>query len=79
MIRLIPPRWLRVLIWTCVIALGTGSIALLAWSRNEPLSALWIVVASVCVFAVAWRFYSSWLMARVLTVDELRATPAVVH
>ena len=79
MIRLIPPRWLRVLIWTCVVALGTGSIALLAWSRNEPVSALWIVVAAVCVFAVAWRFYSAWLMARVLTVDELRATPAVVH
>jgi carbon starvation protein len=79
MICLIPPRWLRVLIWMCVVALGTGSIALLAWSRNEPLSALWIVVAAVCVFAVAWRFYSSWLMARVLTVDELRATPAVVH
>ena len=79
MSRLTLPRWLRILIWSCVVALGTGSIALLAWSRNEPVSALWIVVAAVCVFAVAWRFYSAWLMARVLTVDELRATPAVVH
>jgi carbon starvation protein len=79
MSRLISPHWLRVLIWPCVVALGTGSIALLAWSRNEPVSALWIVVAAVCVFAVAWRFHSAWLVARVLTVDEMRATPAVVH
>ena len=79
MSRLISPHWLRVLIWPCVVALGTGSTALLAWSRNEPVSALWIVVAAVCVFAVAWRFHSAWLVARVLTVDEMRATPAVVH
>ena len=76
---LILPRWSRVLIWTLVVVVGTASIALLALARNEPVSALWMVVAAVCVFAVAWRFHSAWLMARVLTVDELRATPAVVH
>ena len=76
---LILPHWSRVLIWTLVVLVGTASIALLAWTRNEPVSALWMVVAAVCVFAVAWRFHSAWLMARVLTVDELRATPAVVH
>ena len=69
---LILPRWSRVLIWTLVVLVGTASIALLAWTRNEPVSALWMVVAAVCVFAVAWRFHSAWLMARVLTVDELR-------
>jgi len=37
------------------------------------------VVAAVCVFAVAYRFHSAWLLAKVLTLDELRATPAVVH
>ncbi len=73
------PHWSRVLIWALVVVLGTGSIAVLAFSRNEPVSALWLVVAAGCVFAVAWRFHSAWLMAKVLTVDELRATPAVVH
>ncbi len=77
--RLVSPRWSRVMIWTLVVLLGTGSLALLACARQEPVSALWMVVAAVCVFAVAWRFHSAWLMARVLTVDELRATPAVVH
>ena len=59
--------------------LGAGSVAALAWARGETVSALWMVVATVCVFAVAYRFHSAWLMAKVLTLDELRATPAVVH
>ena len=55
------------------------SLATLAWTRGEPVNALWMVIASVCVFALAYRFHSAWLMAKVLTLDELRATPAVVH
>jgi len=73
------PRWSRIVLWALVVALGTGSLAVLAWSRHEHVSALWVVVAAACTFAVAWRFHSAWLMARVLTIDELRATPAVVH
>src|SRR4249920_2647967 len=73
------PSWLRVASWTLVVALGVGAIGVLAWSRGEPVSALWMVVAAVCVFAVAYRFHSAWLMAKVFTLDELRATPATVH
>ena len=75
------PRWgwLRILLWTLVVVLGTGALAVLTLARKEPVSALWLVVAAGCVFAVAWRFHSAWLTAKVLTVDELRATPAVVR
>ncbi|HLP26230.1 MAG TPA: carbon starvation CstA family protein [Acidobacteriota bacterium] len=73
-----PLSWLRVVIWFLVVALGVTAIAVLAWTRNEPVNALWLVVASVCVFALAWRFHSAWLAAKVLTLDETRATPAVV-
>ncbi len=38
-----------------------------------------MVVAAGCVFAISYRFHSAWLMARVLTLNELRATPAEVH
>ena len=69
----------RAVMWSVVVALGVGSVAVLAWSRGEPVSALWMVVAAVCVFAVAYRFHSAWLMAKVLTLDEMRATPAVVQ
>jgi predicted dehydrogenase len=42
-------------------------------------NALWMVVAALCVFAISYRFHSAWLMAKVLTLDDLRATPAKVH
>jgi len=73
------PSWLRAGTWFLVVALGVGSVAVLAMSRGEPVSALWMVVAALCVFAVSYRFHSAWLMAKVLTLDELRATPAKVN
>jgi carbon starvation protein len=65
--------------WTAVAATGAISVGVLAWSRGETVSALWMVVAAACVFAVAYRFHSAWLMARVLTIDQLRATPSETH
>jgi carbon starvation protein len=73
------PLWLRIIVWSLVVALGVGSVAVLAWSRGEQVSALWMVVAALCVFAVSYRFHSAWLTAKVLTLDEMRATPAVVN
>ena len=69
-------RIFSVIGWSAIIALGTACIAVLAWHRGEPLSALWLVVAAGCVFAISYRFHSAWLMAKVFTLDELRATPA---
>jgi carbon starvation protein len=69
----------RIIGWTLVALLGATSVGVLAWSRGEPVNALWMVVASLCVFAISYRFHSAWLMAKVLTVDDLRATPAQVQ
>ena len=77
--RATPRKILPIIGWTLVSGLGATAIAVLAWSRNESVSALWVVVAALCVFAVSYRFHSAWLMAKVLTLDELRATPAEVH
>jgi carbon starvation protein len=74
-----PNRLLRVLGWSAVALLGAVSVAVLAWSRGEHINALWMVVASLCVFAISYRFHSAWLMAKVLTLDDLRATPAEVR
>ena len=62
--------------WTAVAGSGAASVAVLALSRGESVSALWMVVAAACTFAVAYRFHSAWLMARVLSIDEGRATPS---
>lgn len=72
------PSFIRVLGWALVVLIGVGSLAVIAFSRGEAVNALWVVIASVCVFVVAYRFHSAWLMAKVLTLDQTRATPAEV-
>ena len=68
---------LRVLLWIAVSLLGAAAIGVAAFQRGEPVNALWLVIAGVCTFAVAYRFYSAWLVAKVLTVDDRRAPAAV--
>jgi carbon starvation protein len=67
----------RILLWIAVSILGAVAVATAAFQRNEPINALWLVIAGVCTFAVAYRFYSAWLMAKVLTIDDMRAPAAV--
>ncbi len=73
------PRLSRaaIFLWAAVAVLLGVSAAMIALARGEPGNAIWIVIASVCVFALAYRFHSAWLMAKVLTLDDTRATPAV--
>ena len=67
-------------IWGVVLAV-VGAVALggIALYRQEPINALWIVTAAVCIYLLGFRFYAAWIAARVLTVDQSRATPAERH
>jgi carbon starvation protein len=67
------------LLWIAISALGLVALTVLALSRGEQISALWIVTAGLCTFAVSYRFYSKWLATKVLVLNEERATPAVAH
>ncbi|MDD4871466.1 MAG: carbon starvation CstA family protein [Kiritimatiellae bacterium] len=70
---------LSVLLWTALSILGAGSVAIMAFSQGEKINALWFITATVCVFMVSYRFHSKWLAAKVLTLDDTRATPAYTH
>jgi carbon starvation protein len=56
-----------------IAAFAIGGIAL---QRDEPINALWIVTAAVCIYLLGYRFYAAWIAAKVLSVDATRATPA---
>ena len=64
------------LVWVAVALLGASAFGGIALSRGESVNALWFVTAAVCVQALAYRFYAAWVAAKVLCVDETRATPA---
>ena len=70
------PKLLRVLLWIAVSLLGAFALATIALHRGEQINALWLVVAAVSTYAVGYRFYSSFIAAKVLALDSLRATPA---
>jgi carbon starvation protein len=65
------------LIWLVVAVIGAFAIGGLAVHRGESINAMWIIVAAGCVYAIGYRLYSAWVAARVLVLDETRATPAV--
>ena len=67
------------LLWIAVTLLGLGALAVLAFSRGEQVSALWIITAGLCATAISYRFYSKWIATKVLVLNDERATPAVVH
>src|SRR6184192_4011232 len=66
------------LLWVGVTLLGLASLGVLALSRGEQISALWIVTAGFCAAAISYRFYSKWIAAKILVLNDERATPAVV-
>ncbi len=73
------PKPLQIVVWILVSALGAGAVAFSALHRGEHIHALWLVVAGLCSFAVAYRFYSKWLVTKVLVLDAHRAPPSVTH
>src|SRR6476659_2377632 len=71
-------RLLKLLLWISIGALGAVPVAVMAFDRGEPVNALWIVTAGLCAMAISYRFYSKWLAAKVLVLNDDRATPALV-
>src|SRR5437762_4342032 len=62
--------------WILVAALGARALGSIALYRGEPLNATWFVVAAVCCYLVAYRLYSAFISAKLLALDDTRATPA---
>ena len=69
-------RLWRILLWGAVALLGGGALAAVALERGEPVNAVWLLAAAACFYALGYRFYSAWVAARVLGLDDRRATPA---
>jgi carbon starvation protein CstA len=65
------------LLWGGIALLGAVSLAIVALSRGEPVNAAWMVIAAVCVYFIAYRYYALFIANKVLGVNAGRPTPAV--
>jgi carbon starvation protein len=69
----------RGLAWTLVAGFGAFAYVVLATRRQEPVSSAYILVAALCTYAIGYRFYSRWIAAKALQLDDRRATPCERH
>ncbi|HFY9924378.1 TPA: pyruvate/proton symporter CstA [Providencia stuartii] len=67
------------LIWIVLAILGAFALGYIALNRGEQINALWIVVAAVCVYLIAYRYYGLFIAKKVLQVDSTRMTPPIRH
>ena len=55
-----------ILLWGVITAVGAGAFGVIALSQGETINAVWLLVVAVCVYAVAYRFYSRFIARKVL-------------
>jgi carbon starvation protein len=67
------------LMWVVVAGLGAWAYVTLAFYRGEQISSAYILLAALCSYAIGYRFYSKWIAAKVLALNDRRATPCEVH
>src|SRR3989454_1620124 len=73
------PAWQTKALWVVIALLGAVSFGIVALNRGEAVNASWLVVAAVCVYFIAYRFYGLFVAERALGVDGTRQTPAFRH
>ena len=69
-------RVLGIAIWSALAILAATALATIALHRGELISAMWFVLAAGCSYLVAYRMYSAFIAAKLLALDNTRATPA---
>src|SRR5437660_2349798 len=67
------------LLWAAITALGALSFGIVALKRGEPVNAMWLVIAALCIYVIAFRFYGLFIANTVLGVNAARQTPAYRH
>lgn len=63
------------LVWSLVAIIGAVSFGILAVSRGEHVNAVWLVLAAICVYSIAYRFYSLFIATKIFELNPKRLTP----
>lgn len=66
----------QIMLWTLITLTGVVALAVLALYRGESINAIWLMVAALSIYLIAYRFYSRFIADTVLKLDDARITPA---
>ena len=66
-------------VWLLVALLGAWAYFTIAMHRGEHINSVFILIAAICTYVIGYRFYSKWIAARVLMLNDRRATPCEVN
>nr|WP_232004058.1 carbon starvation CstA family protein [Mycobacterium gordonae] len=61
-----------------IAATGAAAWAIIAFVRGETVNAVWVVVAAVCTYVIAFRFYARFIEAKIVQPRDDLATPAEI-
>jgi carbon starvation protein len=64
------------LFWAAVAVGAAICLGAIALYRGEHINSIWLVLAAACSYATGYRFYAKFIAARVMTLNDKRATPA---
>lgn len=67
------------LVWLLIALLGGWAYFTIALHRGEHINSVFILIAALCTYVIGYRFYSKWIAAKVLMLNDRRATPCEVH
>ncbi|HVP34142.1 MAG TPA: carbon starvation CstA family protein [Steroidobacteraceae bacterium] len=67
------------LMWAVIAVVGAVALGIIALKRDEPVNAMWLVIAALCIYTIAYRFYGLWIANTVLGANPARQTPAYRH
>ena len=70
------PRIISRFVWISVSVLAAWALSIIATERHEPVNSLWLVVAAASIYLLSFRFYAKFIAAKVMALDDSRATPA---
>jgi carbon starvation protein CstA len=75
----VKPSPVAKILWIAIAIVGAWCLGVVALRRGEPINAIWVVAASIAIFAIGYRFYGKFIEHSVLQMDPSRAPPSVLR
>lgn len=65
-------------VFATIAVAGAVAWAIIAFTRGEPVNAVWFVVAAMCTYVIGFRFYARLIEMKIVRPRDDRATPAEI-